>query len=138
MKCDLVKKFAICKEKKTKGRIMMPCLRWWWVRWQSISMCLIRSWKIELWAIWKELWLSHYIRVGWERETLISASNQHNQTIYLVVDAITQYSASVEDWEIIDRFLLFQEIRESPRDTKTSNRLAICGITIMISIIVCT
>ena len=138
MKCDLVKKFTICKEKETKGRIIMSCLRWWRVRWQSISMCLIRSWKIELWAIWKELWLSLFIRVGWERETLISASNQHNQTIYLVVDAITQYSASVEDWEIIDRFLLFQEIRESPRDTKTSNRLVICGITVMISIIVCT
>jgi hypothetical protein len=68
-----------------------------------------------LWAIWIELWLSQYKGVWWERETLISASNQHNQTIFLVVDAIAQYSASVEDWEIIDCFLLYQEIKESSK-----------------------
>jgi hypothetical protein len=33
----------------------------------------------------------------------------------LVVDVIAWYSASVEDWEVIDCFLLFQEIRESPK-----------------------
>ena len=94
---------------------MVPCLRWWRVRWQSISMCLVRSWKTELWAIWIELWLSQYIGVGWEKEIPISASNQRNQTISLVVDAMTRYSASVDDWETIDCFLLFQEIRESPK-----------------------
>ena len=78
-------------------------------------MCLVCSWKTELWAIWIELWLSQYIGIGWERETPISVSNQRNQTIYLVVDAITRYSVSVEDWETIDCFLLFQEIRESPK-----------------------
>jgi hypothetical protein len=58
--------------------------------------------------------LLQYIGVGWESETLISASNQRNQTISLVVDVIAWYSASVEDWETIDCFLLFREIRESP------------------------
>jgi len=48
-------------------------------------------------------------------KTHISASNQHNQTISLVVDIIAWYFASVEDWETIDYFLLFQEIRESPK-----------------------
>jgi len=115
MECLLVKKSAICKEEGTKGKAMVPCLRWWRVRWQSISMCLVRSWKTELWAIWIELWLSQYIGVWWEKETLISASNQHNQTISLVVDAMTRYSISVDDWEIIDCFFLFQEIRESPK-----------------------
>jgi len=62
-----------------------------------------------------KLWLSQYIRVGWERKTSISASNQCNQTISLVVDVITWFSASVKDWEIMDCFLLFQEIRESPK-----------------------
>jgi hypothetical protein len=56
--------------------------------------------------------LSQYIGVGWEKETLVSISNQHNQTISLVIDVITWYSASVEDWETINYFL-FQEIRES-------------------------
>jgi len=94
---------------------MVSCLRWWRVRWQSISMCLVHSWKTELWAIWIELLLSQYIGVWWERKTLISVSNQYNQTISLVVDVISQYSTSVEDWETIYCFLLFQEIRELPR-----------------------
>jgi hypothetical protein len=59
-----------------------------------------------------------YIGVGWENETLISASNQHNQTIYLVIDVITQYSTLVENWKTINYLLLFQEIRESPKKYK--------------------
>jgi len=115
MECILVKKSAICKEKGTKGKVMVSCLRWWQVRWQSISMYLVHSWKTELWAIWIELWLSQYIEVGWENETLISASNQRNQTISLVVDVMARYYALMDDWETIDCFLLFQEIRESPK-----------------------
>jgi len=46
--------------------------------------------KIELWAIWIELWLSQFIGVGWEKKTLISASNQRNQTISLVVNVMTE------------------------------------------------
>jgi len=107
------KKTAICKEEGTKSEVIVPCLKWWRIRWQSILMYLVHSWKNKLWAIWIELWLSQYIRVRWERETRISASNQCNQTISLVVDVIARYSASVEDWETIDCFLLFQEIRES-------------------------
>jgi hypothetical protein len=29
MEYDLVKKYAICKEEETKGKVMVPCLRWW-------------------------------------------------------------------------------------------------------------
>jgi len=46
--------------------------------------------KTELWVIWIELWFSQFIGVGWEKKTLISASNQRNQTISLVVDAMTE------------------------------------------------
>jgi len=113
MECDLIKEFAICKEEETKGKVMVPCLRWWRVRWQSISMCLVCLWKTKLWAIWIELWLSQYIGVWWEMETFIPASNQHNQTISLVIDVKARYSTSVEDWETIDCFLLFEEIRKS-------------------------
>jgi len=70
-------------------------------------MCLVRSWKTELWAILIELWLSQYIGVGLDSETSISVSNQRNQIISLVVDVIAQYSDLVEDWETIDCFLLF-------------------------------
>ena len=96
-----------------KGKVIVPCLRWWKVRWQLISMCLVRSWKTELWAIWIEFWLSQYIKVRWERETLISASNQHNQTISLVVYVRARYFVLVDDWKTINCFILFQKIRES-------------------------
>jgi len=48
-------------------------------------------------------------------ETLISVSNQRNQTISLVVDVIVWYSTLVEDLETINCLLLFQEIKESPK-----------------------
>jgi len=59
--------------------------------------------------------VSQYIWVGWEWETLKSASNQHNQTISLVVDFIAQYFVLVENWETIGCLLLLHEIRESPK-----------------------
>jgi hypothetical protein len=38
----------------------------------------------------------------------------------LVIDVIVWYSTSVEDWEIIGCFMLFQEIRESPKKIQIS------------------
>jgi hypothetical protein len=59
--------------------------------------------------------VSQYIWVGWEWKTLKSASNQHNQTISLVVDFIAWYFVLVENWETIGCLLLLHEIRESPK-----------------------
>ena len=109
----LGKEICNLQGRRNKRQSNGAMLAWWRVRWQSISMCLVRSWKTELWAIWIELWLSQYIGVGWESETPISASNQRNQIISLVVDIIARYSALVDDWETIDCF--FQEMRESPK-----------------------
>lgn len=53
--------------------------------------------------------------VGSERVTLISKSNQRNQTILVAVDAIAQYSYFIEKRVTIFHFLIFQEIIESPR-----------------------
>ena len=64
--------------------------------------------------------MSQYIGVGWEKKTSISASNQRNQTISLVVDVMARYYASMDDWETIDCFLLFQEIRESLKKIQNS------------------
>ena len=45
---------------------------------------------------------------GIKRETPISASKQHNQTISLVVDAISRYSTFVKNQEtIVNLFLTF-------------------------------
>jgi hypothetical protein len=63
--------------------------------------------KNQVMSNWIELWLSQYIGMGWEKEALIFASNQCNKIIFLIVDVITRYFISVEDWEIIDYFLFF-------------------------------
>jgi len=63
--------------------------------------------KNQVMSNWIELWLSQYIGMRWEKEALIFASNQCNKIIFLIVDVITRYFISVEDWEIIDYFLFF-------------------------------
>jgi hypothetical protein len=60
--------------------------------------------------------LSQYIGVGWERETLIYIGNQHNQTMFFIVNVIAWYHTSVEDWESINYFLPSQKIKESPKN----------------------
>lgn len=55
-----------------------------------------------------------YMEVGSEIKTLISKSNQRNQTIYILVDVIVWSSASVKEWDTTPFVLLFQEIWESP------------------------
>jgi hypothetical protein len=67
--------------------------------------------KTELWAIWIELWLSQFIGVGWEKKTLILTSNQRNQTISLVVNAMTK----AEDET--DRNTKLQKLKDS-RNTR--------------------
>jgi len=47
------------------------------------------------------LLLSQYMGVGSERVTPILESKQRIQTISVVVDAITQYSASVDEQDTI-------------------------------------
>jgi hypothetical protein len=61
------------------------------------------------------LLLSQFIGVCLERGTPISKSNQLNQTILIVVDATTRYSASLKERETMSCFLLFHEMRETSR-----------------------
>lgn len=56
------------------------------MKWQSISIYSICSWKTELWEIWMLIFLAQYKRVGSEQETFMSESNQQNQIISIMMD----------------------------------------------------
>ena len=99
----------------TERSCKVPCNKWWRTKWQSISICLVRSWKTSLWAIWMALRLSQWIETAVEKSTLRSWRSQHKQMSSAVVSASAWYSASVLEWAITDCFLLRQEMRESPR-----------------------
>lgn len=106
-------KSLICIAEETKGKVMVLCWRWWWVRWQSLLICFVRSLMIELRVIWMTHLLSQYIGMDPKRETPMLESSQPNQTTSVVVEDMTWYSTSVEEWETMSCFLLFQEIRVS-------------------------
>ena len=58
----LVKISAVWSVEETEMRQMVP----WriWMKWQSFSMCLVRSWKTSLWAICIALRLSQWSAVA--------------------------------------------------------------------------
>ena len=88
------------------------------IKWQSTSICLVRSWNTGFAAIWRATWLpqKRAAAMGWA--IWKSWSNERSQVISQVVIAMALYSASPEDLETIDCFLECQEMRESPRKTQ--------------------
>lgn len=85
-------------------------------------MCLVRSWKTGLAAMWSADLLSQKRTAGVSNDTWSSLSKAESHTISQVVLAILLYSASVEEQETMLCFLDFQEISEFPKkNTKTCN-----------------
>jgi hypothetical protein len=76
---------------------------------------LVRSWKTSLWAICMAPRLSQYRSVGEDCDVSKSASSRRIHNISEVVSARARYSASVLERAVKVRFLLRQDIRESPR-----------------------
>lgn len=99
----------------TGRSLMEPSLTRSRTRWQSISICLVRSWKTGLDAIWIAAWLSQNRRAGWEQGKCNSERSRRIQGSSLAVAAKARYSTSAEDREIVVCFLAFQDIDESPR-----------------------
>ena len=87
-------------------------------KWQSISMCFVRSWNTRFAAIWRAAWLSQQRIAGFEWLTPSSFSNERSQVSSQVAFAIDLYSASADDLETVCCFFDFQEIKESPRNTQ--------------------
>lgn len=97
-----------------KGRIT-PSGRWWRTTRQSISVCLVLSWKTGFAAIWRVALLSQNNKAGWSCEMVRSQRTETSQTSSQVVVAIVLYSASADDLDTVGCFLDFQEIKESLR-----------------------
>ena len=110
-----VKMSAVWSEKVTGRRRKMLANRWWCTRWQSISICLVRSWKTSLCTIWIALRLSQCMTVSEECVRPITSNSQQRARSSDVVSARAQYSALVLKRDTICCFLLCQEIRESPK-----------------------
>lgn len=110
MQCDLVKNSTSWSADKMGFRSLarnLTCLR---TKWQSISMCLVRSYKTSLWEILIALMLSQYRGMGCLTWMLVSQRMNRSQTTSEMVWARAWYLASTEEWETIDCFMPF------PRD----------------------
>lgn len=85
------------------------------MKWQSISMCLVRSWNTGLAAMWMAARLSQ--KNGTVPACLTSKcyNNMRNHMILHVVLAVTRYSTSAEERETIVCFLERHVIGEDPR-----------------------
>ena len=79
--------------------------------WQSISMCLVRSWNTEFSAICRANWLLQKSKAGREWSIFRSASEYFSHMTSQVVEARALYSTSTEDLETMDCFFDFQDIK---------------------------
>ena len=89
-----------------------------WIRWWSISMCFVLSWKTGLAAIWRVASLSQNSVIGSLLWILKSRRRVVNQISSQVTLAIARYPTLAEDRETMPCFLDFHEIKESPRKTQ--------------------
>lgn len=74
----------------------------------------IRSWRIRLYAIWIEAWLSQKRMAGELIFLWKSFSSWLIRTISQTVATTTQYSSLANDLDMVACLLDFQEIMESP------------------------
>jgi len=108
---------ASCNDDITNLVVILPATMASRIKWQSTSICLVRSWNTGFCDIWRADWLSQWrdIGVGWDTPRLsskaLSLVNSH------VVMAIDRYSASAEERETMCCFLVFQDTGELPRKT---------------------
>lgn len=111
----LVSKSAGCCLVPTNDSCRLPSLILSRTKWQSISMCLVRSWNTGLFAMWiadtlsQKSWAtaSHFIPKSCKR--------YWKKVMSLLALAMERYSAVAEERETTCCFFDFQEIRESPK-----------------------
>ena len=87
------------------------------MKWQSTSMCLVRSWKDEFLTIWSVAWLSQWSRIGWEWEIPKLWRRSFNHFNSPVIAVMDRYSALAKERDIVCYFLVFHEIGEDPSRT---------------------
>ena len=121
----------ICKLvfKGAKSKWKLCCWRWWRMKWQTISMCLVCSWKTLLLAMWMVLQLSQWIGelVAWGAP--ISVRSQRNQMSLEAASVRARYSTSVLKRVTTNCFLLRQDIRDELRKIIiTNSRATVRGV----------
>ena len=128
---NLRRRKSNCRFPKAFVKIFVSCMEVWtylvWMapfcissrtKWQSTSICFVRSWKMGLAAMCKAAWLSQYKCVGSECITPRVDNNPFNHFNSQVVVAMDLYSASTEERYTVCCFLIFQEIGELPKIIK--------------------
>ena len=111
----LVKMPSIGRSIQTWNNLNKPATNFSRTRWQSISICLVCSLIIGLWAIRIAAMLLHNIRVDFVNEMCSSLRNLVSQNNSSTEAAILWYSASAVDLETMSCFLDLQATREEPR-----------------------
>ena len=114
-KSGLVRKFAIWFWEETWSVLRQPACNFSLKKWQSISMCLVRSWNTRLVAMWRVTSLSQYKIVGFLCSMLKSRRRDNNHTSSQVTFVIALYSTSTDDHDTIFCFLDFHETRAFSR-----------------------
>jgi hypothetical protein len=71
------------------------------IKWQSISICLLLSWKTGLAAICKAAVLSQYNNVSFGCNILKSFNNERSQDNSQHVPVMALYSASAEERDMV-------------------------------------
>lgn len=92
-----------------------PCCTFSLIRWQSISTCLVLSWKTIFRAIAMADLLSQNSVVGWEGVTPRSEMRYHIHWISQALATRLLYSASKDDLDIAGCFMDPHEISVSPK-----------------------
>lgn len=88
------------------------------IKWKSIPMFLVRTYRTGFAAMYKEVLLSLLIMVGGRSSSLISFESDDNHVTSQHVSAIILYSAFAVDQATTDYFLVFHEIGEEPNKTQ--------------------
>ena len=107
---DLVNTSANCSEVGRYVSSIKPSITLSLVKWQSNSICFVRSWKTGFLAICRALWFWQCNVTGFHLSTPISSKSLMSQVTSDAALAIALYSASAEDLETVCCFLLFQLI----------------------------
>lgn len=87
-------------------------------KWQSISICLVRSWKTGFLKMCRAAWLSQKMSIGVVWKTPMAARKYLIQMSSLVTVAMARYSASADEQETSPCFFVFQDMGDPPRATK--------------------
>jgi hypothetical protein len=131
----LVKISAVCCSEETETNLMVLWETWCRTKWQSISMCFVRSWNTLLWEICIALLLSQWSIVAEECGTPMSVNSHRNQINSEEASAIAWYSDSaLERATTVCFFATPRDKRIAQEETISSYRPTISWISTPISI----